>query len=103
MVADLRFVNHRYMSSNSRHNTPTRAPTYFDLVYDALATNPKRLSANNIFEWLREHRTQNFQECHEKKLRMAIQGTLSAQSNRQQPTVWKYKDDGSEGLGTSGD
>lgn len=35
----------------------------------------------------------------EKKLRTAIQGTLSAQSNKQQPTVWKYKDDDFDELG----
>lgn len=89
----------RYNTPNNRHDTPSRAPAYFNLVYEALAANPQGLSSSKVFEWLRNNRPQTFHKYDEKKLRTAIQGTLSAQSNKQQPTVWKYKVDGSEELG----
>lgn len=89
----------RYNTPNNRHDTPSRASAYFNLVYEALAANPRGLSSSKVFEWLRNNRPRTFHKYDEKKLRTAIQGTLSAQSNKQQPTVWKYKVDGSEELG----
>ena len=89
----------RYNTPNNRHETPSRASAYFNLVYDALAANPQGLSSSKVFEWIRNNRPQTLHKYDEKKLRTAIQGTLSAESNKQQPTVWKYKADGSEELG----
>jgi hypothetical protein len=81
-----------------RRKTPTRTP-YFALIQDALVANPEGLSSNDVFEWLRTHRPHAFRQYDEKKLRLAVQGTLSAQSNKQHPTVWKYEVDGTEGRG----
>jgi hypothetical protein len=86
-------------TSENRRSTPTRTPTYFDLIHDALAAHPEGLCSNDVFEWLRKHRPLVFRQYDEKKLRTAVQGTLSAQSDRQQATVWKYKVDNSEGPG----
>jgi hypothetical protein len=81
-----------------RRKTSTRTP-YFDLIQDALIANPEGLRSNDVFEWLRTHRPHEFRKHDEKKLQAAVQGTLSAQSTKQQPTVWKYKVDGAEALG----
>ena len=89
----------RYNTPSNRHDTPSRASAYFNLVYDALAANPQGLSSLKVFEWVRDNRPQTLHKYDEERLRTAIQGTLSAQSNKRQPTVWKYKDDGSDELG----
>jgi hypothetical protein len=86
------------VASGKRRKTPTRTP-YFDLIQDALIANPEGLCSNDVFEWLRTHRPHEFGKYEEKKLRASVQSTLSAQSNKPEPTVWKYKVDGAEGLG----
>jgi len=86
------------IASGKRRKTSIRTP-YFDLIQDALIANPEGLCSNDVFEWLRTHRPHAFRKYDEKKLRTSVQSTLSAQSNKQEPTVWKYKVDGAEGLG----
>ena len=85
-------------ASGKRRKASTRTP-YFDLIQDALIANPEGLRSSDVFEWLRTHRPHEFRKHDEKKLQAAVQGTLSAQSTKQQPTVWKYKVDGAEALG----
>jgi hypothetical protein len=86
------------VASGKRRKTSTRTP-YFDLIQDALIANPEGLCSNDVFEWLRTHRPHEFGKYEEKKLRASVQSTLSAQSNKPEPTVWKYKVDSAEGLG----
>jgi hypothetical protein len=85
-------------SLDSARTTPSRT-TYFDLIYDALNANQNGLSSNGILEWLQANRQDAFRRYDKNKLRASIQSTLSAQSNKPKPTVWKYKVDGSEGSG----
>jgi hypothetical protein len=88
----------QFSASGKRRKPPIRTP-YFDLIQDALIANPEGLCSNDVFEWLRTHRPDEFRKYEEKKLRASVQATLSAQSAKLQPTVWKYKVDGAEGLG----
>ncbi|KAK4901390.1 hypothetical protein LTR49_027304 [Elasticomyces elasticus] len=81
-----------------RGATPSRS-TYFGFIYDALSANPSGLRSHEIFEWLRENRPIAFKERGEEKFRVSIQTTLSAQSNKKEPTIWKYKEGKSNGSG----
>ncbi|KAK5709012.1 hypothetical protein LTR17_020158 [Elasticomyces elasticus] len=81
-----------------RTATPSR-PTYIGFIYDALSANPSALRSHEIFEWVRENRPKASQERGEEKFRVSIQTTLSAQSNKKQPTIWKYKEGKSNGSG----
>ncbi|KAK0301978.1 hypothetical protein LTR01_009051 [Friedmanniomyces endolithicus] len=78
--------------------TPSRS-IYFGFIHDALSANPSGLRSHEIFHWLRENRPEAFQERGEEKFRVSLQTTLSAQSNKKEPTIWKYKEGKSKGSG----
>jgi len=81
-----------------RRATPSRS-IYFGFIYDALRANPSGLRSHEILDWLHENRPEAFQERGEEKFRVSIQTTLSAQSNKKEPTIWKYKEGKLNGSG----
>jgi hypothetical protein len=64
------------------------------LIYDALATNPDRLSSNNVFEWLQANRSHTYQEGEEEDFKAYVRKALSAHSRKATPTVSKVDSSG---------
>lgn len=78
--------------------TPSRRPLK-DLIRDALSSNPRGLRSEEIFQWLKTNRSEALIGRDDEKLRASVNSTLSTQSNKKEPAIWKYKDDHSKKAG----
>ncbi|KAM0716821.1 hypothetical protein Q7P37_007624 [Cladosporium fusiforme] len=74
--------------------TPRQKTIYLSLIHDALRTKPDEPSSlEDILNWIRTNRSAVYQEYGAKKLRSAIQTSLSYQAKKVESkrTVWAYE------------
>lgn len=77
--------------SRSQSETPSR-PALKNLIEDALSSNPDGLRSEDLFKWLKTNRPEALIGRDGETLRASMNSTLSTQSHKKEPTIWKYKD-----------
>lgn len=78
--------------------TPSR-PILKNLIRDALSANPGGLRSEEVFHWLKANRPDTLLGRDDESLRASMNSTLSTQSRKKEPAIWKYKDDYSKKSG----
>lgn len=84
--------------SRTQSETPSR-PVLKNLIRDALSANPEGLRSEEVFHWLKANRPEALVRRDEESLRASVNSTLSTQSCKKEPAIWKYKDDHSKKSG----
>ncbi|KAK0265253.1 hypothetical protein LTS00_018000 [Friedmanniomyces endolithicus] len=88
--------------TSTEPSDPYSAPSqskYFGFISEALTAHPGGLRTQEIIAWLEGNRPDAFLDRNKDKLKTSIQTTLSAQANRKEPRIWRYRQPGSRGAG----